>query len=67
MVGAILAASAAGGSTLPAAMGLGMQAAGVGALPWFVLAGAVALLALNVLTDRLAAPAAAAAARQGGD
>jgi Na+/melibiose symporter-like transporter len=54
VVGAIMAASAVGGSLLTAGMGLGMQAAGVEALPWFLLAGASVLLALNLVTDRLA-------------
>ena len=55
VVGAILAASAVGGSLLTAGIGLGMQAIGVGALPWFLLAGAAVLLLLNLATDRLAA------------
>ena len=54
VVGAIMAASAVGGSLLIAGIGLGLQAVGVGALPWFLLAGAALLLVLNVSTDRLA-------------
>lgn len=54
VVGTIMASSAAGASLLIAGIGLGMQAIGVGALPWFLLAGAVVLLLLNLATDRLA-------------
>jgi fucose permease len=54
VIGAIMATAVGGGSLLIAGIGLGMQVAGVGALPWFLLAGAILLLLLNVATDRLA-------------
>lgn len=47
----LLAASAVDG-LLTASIGLGMQAAGVGALPLFLLADADVLLLLNLATDR---------------
>jgi MFS family permease len=53
VIGAIMATSVGGGSLLIAGIGLGMQAAGVGVLPWFLLGGAAVLLLLNLATDRL--------------
>lgn len=53
VVGFILLASSLGGLCISASIGLGMQAAGVASLPWFLLAGAVVLLGLNVATEVL--------------
>lgn len=53
VVGFILLASSLGGLSISAGIGLGMQAAGVASLPWFLLAGAVVLLGLNVATEVL--------------
>lgn len=54
VVGAIMATSVGGVSLLIAGIAFGMQAAGVGVLPWFLLGGAAVRLLLNLATDRLA-------------
>jgi fucose permease len=64
VVGYVMGSANVGASLVVAGMGLGMQALGVAALPEFVLAGAVLVLVLNVMTARLAAaPAPSAGGR----